>query len=616
MNLVWDSSNTAEELHPMLETLGEEYPVIKDGVDGIRLDFIPGAAGILEIHREGGLARISYGTVSQAARCVGGLLSGIPGEGCLARESTRLTTLGIMLDCSRNAVMKVGHIKKWLRRLALFGYNMVMLYTEDTYKLPGEDYFGYLRGAYSEGELREIDRYASKLGIEMIACIQTLGHMEQVIKWPVYNSVIKDTERVLLVGKEETRLLIEKMLDFWGGVFSSRRIHVGMDEAWDLGRGRYLDTSGHRRAFDIFNEHLEVVQNACALRGLRPMIWSDMYFRIGSPSRTYYDVDCVIPEEVAARIPKGVQLVYWDYYHKDAGFYSEWIKRHRALGFEPIVASSVRTCYSNFWYYHQMTKETLDPCLAACRDTGIGEMMLTLWADDGACCEFDSALAGLCYAAQGAFSDSSADEVTAARRFNAACGASYEHAILPSAALNASSAALWDDPLLGILLNELCLQPGGAASLSRIAEDLGELEKKLEPLKNECSAGDMEHAYNLAKAIGQKISLRLELLDAYRGKSRGPLAKAAEKAGTVAKDITTLAGSFRRQWFARNKPQGFEALQNRLASQAERHRETARRITEYLDGKSNDIPELDEFPSIPKGCVRTYGRLASASLIL
>jgi hypothetical protein len=32
-----------------------------------------------------------------------------------------------MLDCSRYAVMNVAHVKQWLRRLALLGYNQVML---------------------------------------------------------------------------------------------------------------------------------------------------------------------------------------------------------------------------------------------------------------------------------------------------------------------------------------------------------------------------------------------------------------------------------------------------------------------------------------------------------
>lgn len=40
-----------------------------------------------------------------------------------------------MLDCSRNAVPNLSSLKKWIDLTAAFGYNMLMLYTEDTYEI-------------------------------------------------------------------------------------------------------------------------------------------------------------------------------------------------------------------------------------------------------------------------------------------------------------------------------------------------------------------------------------------------------------------------------------------------------------------------------------------------
>ena len=62
-----------------------------------------------------------------------------------------------------------------LRRMALMGLDMLMLYAEDSYVVPERPYFGYMRGRYSADETREIDRYAQMLGIELIPCMQTLG---------------------------------------------------------------------------------------------------------------------------------------------------------------------------------------------------------------------------------------------------------------------------------------------------------------------------------------------------------------------------------------------------------------------------------------------------------
>ena len=43
--------------------------------------------------------------------------------------------LGVMLDCSRNAVMSVAELKNFILTLKKTGYNCLQLYTEDTYEI-------------------------------------------------------------------------------------------------------------------------------------------------------------------------------------------------------------------------------------------------------------------------------------------------------------------------------------------------------------------------------------------------------------------------------------------------------------------------------------------------
>ena len=57
--------------------------------------------------------------------------------------------IGLMIDCSRNAVYRIEFLKKYVPLFAEIGYNAIELYTEDTYCVDGQPYFGYLRGAYS-----------------------------------------------------------------------------------------------------------------------------------------------------------------------------------------------------------------------------------------------------------------------------------------------------------------------------------------------------------------------------------------------------------------------------------------------------------------------------------
>ena len=243
----------------------------------------------------------------------------------------------------------------------------------------------------------------------MIGCIQTLGHLEQILKWNDYGKV-RDTASVMLVDEDETYKLIDKMLAFWKEALTSKRLHIGMDETHDLGRGRFMDKYGYERGFDIFNRHLSKVNGMCADYGFKAMIWSDMYFRMGCESGEYYDKSTVIPEDVKAKIPSDVELVYWDYYHSDKEFYVDWINRHRDLGFEPPLGSGVWT-WSRLWYDHQQTIATVRPCIEACIETNLDELFFTLWGDDGACCEFDSSLAGLCWAAELSYGGKEDDEI-------------------------------------------------------------------------------------------------------------------------------------------------------------------------------------------------------------
>lgn len=59
-------------------------------------------------------------------------------------NSTPFRTFGTMLDCSRNAVPNLHTLKKWVDLTASLGYNTLLLYTEDTYEVPDEPYFGYI----------------------------------------------------------------------------------------------------------------------------------------------------------------------------------------------------------------------------------------------------------------------------------------------------------------------------------------------------------------------------------------------------------------------------------------------------------------------------------------
>ena len=158
MKLVWQRSNTPAELHSMLEILNCEYLVYENG-NGTKLVFQKVESDTLYVNvvKQNNKVKISYSSIAAAARGIGMVSAGLQGE-----NKATFETVGIMVDVSRNMVMTVEHFKKWLRRLALSGGNIVFIYAEDTYKMEGEPFFGFGRGSYTLAELQELDRYAKK----------------------------------------------------------------------------------------------------------------------------------------------------------------------------------------------------------------------------------------------------------------------------------------------------------------------------------------------------------------------------------------------------------------------------------------------------------------------
>ena len=76
--------------------------------------------------------------------------------------------LGVMLDCSRNAVMKAERVKQFADIIRKMGYDTLMLYTEETYEIKSQPLFGYMRGRYTKEELKDIDLYCKSIGIDVL----------------------------------------------------------------------------------------------------------------------------------------------------------------------------------------------------------------------------------------------------------------------------------------------------------------------------------------------------------------------------------------------------------------------------------------------------------------
>jgi N-acetyl-beta-hexosaminidase len=620
-----------EELEKGFAAIAAAFPE-RFAEGGKRIDFRRVERVGLRITRDGSCSRVEYGRAVDAFRALGLLLAD---DGVAQRaavdESPRFDSLGLMLDCSRNGASRPETIRRLLVHAALMGIDSFMLYLEDMYEVPGEKFFGYLRGAYSRAELSALDDFAFDLGIELFPCIQCLGHLEQILQWPAYEAY-RDDQSILLADDPKTYALLEKMIAAASAPFRSRRINLGMDEANGLGQGAYRRIFGEKRPFEIMNAHLAKVRDICARLGLEPIIWSDMYFRLGSKTHGYYDDAWTIPAGIAEKIPADVRLVYWDYYHTSYDDYVKLIGRHRSLGVEPAVALGTWT-WNRFWAELGFAAKTIAPGMRACRDSGIREVSLTSWGDDGMEVDVYSALpawqlfAEYGWASEARGGDEASIETLAAERFRGSVGGDYwawkggsDLDRLPRAAekhANPSKVLLYEDPLLGLWERQY-RGVDLAAHYAMLAARLDATAAR--------GGADARLGFpaQIARVLSLKAALRPRLADAYRSGDRAALlVSLSVELPALRAEVERLWRMHRSLWLDEYKCFGLEVIEMRYGFLRTRLESMSLRLEDYLAGRLNSIPELESeleppYPCAPEDTpeVASFRRIASPSKIV
>ncbi len=509
-------------------------------------------------------------------------------------------TCGAMFDGSQaSSLLKRDACKKLLLILAGMGFNMMMLYCEDCYSVEGEPYWGNMRPRFTPEDFRALDDYADALGIEMIPCIQTLGHLKEAIKRPPYKR-LSDTKDVLLVGDEAVYALIDKLIGTVSACFRSKRIHLGLDEAWMLGLGNYRKRHGVRSQEVLMQEHVARVYEIVQRRGLTPMMWSDMYFRAKSNIDEYYDPNVQFAETDKQRVPQNMGLIYWDYYHTDPSDYADMIDRHRMLGGHLIFAGSSRSTRT-FASFYNISAAATNAALAACKQKGVREVFATVWGDDHREGSTFAALPGLMLYAEHMYAKEP-DMARLPQRFFCCTGVDWDAFMdidrldcMPSyngenlEVLSLTRACLWQDVLLG-----LCDKDLGDASFS---SHYSALKEKLKASARRYPAFEPMFTFysHLANVLETKADLGRQLTTAYRNNNFEELKRmAGHVLPKLSQDLQALRKAHRRHFFDEYKPVGWEILDIRYGGAIMRIDTAMERVLDYVTHKIDKIDELEE----------------------
>lgn len=501
-----------------------------------------------------------------------------------------MKTLGAMIDCSRNGVYTVDALKKYIKLLSAMGYDYLQLYTEDTFEVDGEPYFGYLRGRYSKDELKELDSYAAECGMELVPCIQTLAHLAGILRWQPYGS-IRDIDNILLAGDARVYGLLDNVFKACAECFKSRRINIGMDEAHAVGLGRYLDIHGYRDRFDILCEHLKKVCEIARKYGFKPIMWSDMFFRLANHGEYGAGESFTLPDDVINAVPPDIELAYWDYYSDDKAHYDAMFKAHGQFKNRTVFACGA-WCWSGFAPHNRWSTSINKKAFLSCAENGIDEIFVTCWKDDGAESSLFCNLPSLYAASE--FFKGNYDEKSIAAGFERLTGIPYNgflsldlpDVIAPSYPKNPSKYMLYSDPFLGFL--------DANAEIGR-GEQFAKAKKKL---KKYAANPDYGYIFDtlcaLCGVLEIKFDLGLRTREIYIRRDKSELKKLISDYKLLERRVQRLYSAFREQRDRECKLNGFEVHDVRLGGLLVRIKHCRELLSELYADKITAIPALDE----------------------
>ena len=609
-----------ESLAPLREGLLAILPDLNATLDagGICLSakHVPGDK--LAVSRRGNQALITYGERVHFFRALSLLAQHIDDPRYEAEETCYFKTNGTMFDVSQsNTLMTVEHAKLLLRRMALMGLNMMMLYNEDNYEIKGWPYFGYMRSRFTAQEIREIDDYADALGIELIPCIQTLAHLIDALKWPAFSGMRED-KACLLPGEERVYEFLEQAIVAASAPVRSRRIHIGMDEAMGLGRGKYYDLHGAVNAGEIMLSHLSRVMEILRRHQLEPMLWGDMFFqRIFGKYRYYqqnYGDQSAVTEPVT--LPNGLHqeadLSYIEHYPRDAklivyGYtpdtYENWdmiINQAMFVQDAPVFAGGIWNwlsfCPNWFFSFNSAIAQ-----LRACKQNGVREVFATTWGDEGAECPIDAVLLGMQLWAELGYAEDY-DEAKLRERYEFITGADFDATMLleridaiPGTAedntegFNASKCLLWQEPAFGVLDKELFgLEDEIEAHYRALAPVFRAQAEK---------PSDLQRCFGLyarlCDVMEYKATVGCRLKSAYDAGDKQTLVRYRDEVLPLLIERQREFYEYHRAMFyEENKPLGFEVFDIRHAAVMQRTKTLLWRLQQYLQGNVEHLQEL------------------------
>ncbi|HET6206524.1 MAG TPA: family 20 glycosylhydrolase [Terracidiphilus sp.] len=358
------------------------------------------------------------------------------------RDWPAMAHRGLSDDWSRGPLPNMDFVKREIRTLAAYKYNIFSPYFEHTFAYSNTPVAAFPGGAMTPDEAREMVEYAAKYHITIIPEQEAFGHLHHVLKFEQYSSVGETPHgHVLAPGDPGTLPMIAGWFGELAKVFPGPYAHIGADETAELGLGRTRAEVKQQGLGKVYLGFLSSIHDTLQPNHKQLLFWGDI--AVNSP-------------ELVGTLPKDMIAVPWEYDAKPD--FTSQIEPFTKAGLETWVAPGV----NNWSRLYPNNNEALGNIRAFVRDgqkLGSTGMLNTVWNDDGEGL-FDQNWFGVLFGAAAAWQPGESQEASFTDSYGLAFHADATgkisqaqsevmavHALLKSVGLgDAQDAYFWIDP--------------------------------------------------------------------------------------------------------------------------------------------------------------------------
>jgi len=245
-------------------------------------ELVIGPDGVRIGHRDAAGLRYARAALAQIrGQCSAAL------PGLRIRDWPDFPVRGYMLDVSRDRVPTHATLARLVDLLSLLRLNQLQLYSEHTFAYRDHEEVWRDASPLTADDVRRLDALCRERGIELVANQNCFGHMERWLRHPAYRDRAETPEgwesrrggrrppSVLAPTDDNARFALGLVRELMAN-FSSRRVNIGCDETFELGRGRSREEVAVRGRERVYLDHVLRLLTGLRADGCEVQFWGDM----------------------------------------------------------------------------------------------------------------------------------------------------------------------------------------------------------------------------------------------------------------------------------------------------------------------------------------------------